>query len=225
MKMANPEDIVINSEGVFCYQFDNSLKKVDVIFLKVSGRFTINKEIQEAVMSGKVIALNFMASLLPMDKGVYCYLDELIKEHLNELPILKQPVSFIIDTEEKLNEVYSKIDRYVLKSRSGMGGKEVLIAKEANQKQLDEWYEIIKQNLKCFIAQERIEFDKKNVLDLNNEWKSDYFDLRVFAVFDDEVVVSSDVMTRIADNTQKVNISSGGRIADTWVIKGELHDT
>jgi carboxylate-amine ligase len=115
-------------------------------------------------------------------------------------------------------------DELVVKSRSGWGGKDVLIAPEETEEVVREFRAGVEENPVEFVAQETVDFSTHVLCEATDEGftlRDSYADLRVHALSPDPetVWVVPGAMTRVAaPGSRLVNVSSGGVTKDTWVL-------
>jgi uncharacterized circularly permuted ATP-grasp superfamily protein len=136
--------------------------------------------------------------------------------------------TYSLAVEEDHRYVIDHFDELVIKSRSGWGGKGVLIAPEESREDIEEFYEQVEENPVEYVAQETIDFST-HVLCQTDEAKDGFVlrdahaDYRIHALAPDAqtIEVIPGAMTRVAAPGSKlVNISSGGKMKDTWVQSG-----
>jgi len=112
----------------------------------------------------------------------------------------------------------------VIKSRSGWGGKGVLIAPEESDEDVDEFRKQVEENPVEYVAQRFLEFSTHVLCDAEGEelvLRDSHADYRIHALAPDAqtVEVVPGAMTRVAaPGSRLVNISSGGKMKDTWVL-------
>ena len=118
----------------------------------------------------------------------------------------------------------------VVKSRGGYGGKEVMIGSEETEESVERFRKMVEANPAEYIAQETIDFST-HVLCGTSEAGDDfllrdsYADYRMLVLAPDpedpsvvETVPGS--LSRVAaQGKHVVNISSGGKMKDTWVLE------
>jgi uncharacterized circularly permuted ATP-grasp superfamily protein len=159
------------------------------------------------------------------DKGVYPFIPEMIRTYLGEEPVLNNVETYSLAVEEDRRYVIEHLDDLVIKSRSGWGGKGVLIAPEESREDIEEFRRQVEENPVEYVAQETIDFST-HVLCETDEANDGFIlrdahaDYRIHALAPDaqSVEVIPGAMTRIAAPGSKlVNISSGGKMKDTWV--------
>jgi uncharacterized circularly permuted ATP-grasp superfamily protein len=119
------------------------------------------------------------------------------------------------------------MDRFgelVVKSRSGWGGKDVLIGPDESKDAIRDFREMVEQNPAEYVAQKPIDFSTHVLCNAQAGeliLRDSYADYRVHALSPDPdtVEVVPGAMTRVAaPGSRLVNISSGGVMKDTWVL-------
>ena len=224
--LAERHEVELDRDGRLVHK--DSGRRIDVIYERIeSGR--IYDDIPGLVDSqarGLVHAV-FAPNLgIADDKGVYPFVPEMIRTYLGEEPVLNNVAAFSLAVEEDRRYVMEHFDTLVIKSRSGWGGKGVLIAPQEPEQDVEEFRRMVEENPVEYVAQEVIDFST-HVLCEADEAENDFFlrdshaDYRVHALAPDEqsVEVVDGAMTRVAAQGSKlVNISSGGKMKDTWVL-------
>ena len=224
--LAERHEVELDRDGRLVHK--DSGRRIDVIYERIeSGR--IYDDIPGLVDSqarGLVHAV-FAPNLgIADDKGVYPFVPEMIRAYLGEEPVLNNVATFSLAVEEDRRYVMEHFDTLVIKSRSGWGGKGVLIALQEPEQDVEEFRRMVEENPVEYVAQEVIDFST-HVLCEADEAENDFLlrdshaDYRVHALAPDEqsVEVVPGAMTRVAAQGSKlVNISSGGKMKDTWVL-------
>ena len=112
----------------------------------------------------------------------------------------------------------------MVKSRSGWGGKDVLIAPEESEKDIEEFRKMVEDNPIEYIAQQPLDFSTHVLCSVENgelTLRDSYADYRIhgLAPNPETVEIIPGAMTRVAaPGSRLVNISSGGVMKDTWVL-------
>ncbi|MER2006426.1 MAG: circularly permuted type 2 ATP-grasp protein [Psychrobacillus sp.] len=221
--LVDPEDLIFETNGkVFVRMGDDTLTQVDVIYTRLSPRFNeINRKLSYALSYGKVSVVTHQGNMLPGDKAIFPYIPDLIRHYLNEEPILKQPKTYWLANEHRLSWAIDNIESLVIKSRSGLGGKQVLIGPEADSETIMKWKNLIVSSPNEYIAQELVDFTR--FILWNRDLKhitTEYTDLRMYALIGkgNKVTVYKGGMSRFgSSNSQKVNVSLGGGLKDIWI--------
>src|SRR5215210_4111755 len=203
-------------------------RRIDVIYERIEdGR--IYDDIQGLIESqarGLLDAV-FAPNLgIADDKGVYPFVPEMIRTYLGEEPVLDNVETYSLAVEEDRRHVMDHFDELVVKSRSGWGGKDVLIAPEESREDVDEFRKRVEETPVEYVAQETIDFSTHVLCETDEvgfTLRDAHADYRIHALSPDAqtVEVVPGAMTRVAAPGNKlVNISSGGKMKDTWVLRG-----
>lgn len=223
--LAGRGDVELDRSGYLVHK--KSGRRIDVIYERIeSGRIYDDLPgLIESQATGKVEAV-FAPNLgIADDKGVYPFIPEMIRTYLGEEPILQNLRTYSLAVEEDRNYVMEHFDELVVKSRSGWGGKDVLIAPEETEETIKEFRAGVEKNPVEFVAQETIDFSTHVLCRTEDEGfilQDSYADYRIHALAPDEqtVWVVPGAMTRVAaPGSRLVNISSGGVTKDTWVLR------
>ncbi|WP_277376100.1 circularly permuted type 2 ATP-grasp protein [Paenibacillus polymyxa] len=223
--LADAEDLYFEEDGrVFLRLSNGRLKKIDVIYLRLTERFRdLYESLTKTLMGGETAVVTFKGNMLPADKAVFSYVPQLIQYYLGEEAILKQPNTLWLGDNSYRELILSNIDKFVIKSRSGVGGKQVLIGNEANIETLDIWKSKVRNAPESYIAQEIVYFSKFAKWDDQKEILMPVFsDLRMFGTIGkgNKVSVMQGGLCRFSSSTSRiVNTSSGGGVKDIWVQK------
>ncbi|HEX6709181.1 MAG TPA: circularly permuted type 2 ATP-grasp protein [Rubrobacter sp.] len=160
------------------------------------------------------------------DKGVYPFIPEMIRAHLGEEPVLDNVETYSLAIEEDRRYVMDHFDEMVVKSRSGWGGKDVLIAPEESRENIEEFRKQVEENPVEYVAQEVMDFSTHVLCETGEDGfvlRDSHADYRIHSLALDAqtVEVVPGAMTRVAAPGSKlVNVSSGGKMKDTWVLAG-----
>jgi uncharacterized circularly permuted ATP-grasp superfamily protein len=158
------------------------------------------------------------------DKGVYPFVPQMIRTYLGEEPVLANIDTYSLAVEKDRRYVMDHFDDLVVKSRSGWGGKDVLIAPQESEEVIEDFRKQVEENPVEYVAQETIDFSTHVLCEVEGSdflLRDAHADLRIHALAPDTetIEVVPGAMTRIAAPGNKlVNISSGGRMKDTWVL-------
>lgn len=157
------------------------------------------------------------------DKGVYPFVPEMIRAYLGEEPILDNVRAYSLAIEEDRRYVMENFVDLVIKSRGGWGGKDVLIPPEESKDTIEQFRRQVEDNPVEYVAQEAVEFSTHVLRETGDDFllRDSYADYRIHALAPDAdtVEVVPGAMARVAAPGSKlVNISSGGKMKDTWVL-------
>jgi len=222
--LAGRHEVGLDGGGYLVHK--ESGRRIDVIYERIEdGRIYDDLPgLIESQVAGKVEAV-FAPNLgIADDKGVYPFVPEMIRHYLGEEPILQNLRTYSLAVEEDRRYVMDHFDELVVKSRSGWGGKDVLIAPEESGETIREFRAGVEENPVEFVAQEAVDFSTHVLCETEDEGfllRDSYADLRVHALSPDPetVWVIPGAMTRVAaPGSRLVNVSSGGVTKDTWVF-------
>ncbi len=222
--LAERHEVGLDGEGYLVHR--ESGRRIDVIYERIEdGRIYDDLPgLIESQAAGKVEAV-FAPNLgIADDKGVYPFVPEMIRHYLGEEPILQNLRTYSLAVEDDRRYVMDHFDELVVKSRSGWGGKDVLIAPEETDEAIQEFRAGVEENPVEFVAQETVDFSTHVLCEATDEGftlRDSYADLRVHALSPDPetVWVVPGAMTRVAaPGSRLVNVSSGGVTKDTWVL-------
>jgi uncharacterized circularly permuted ATP-grasp superfamily protein len=222
--LAERHEVELDRDGFLVHK--ESGRRLDIIYERIeSGRIYDDlPDLIESQASGKVHAV-FAPNLEKADdKGVYPFIPDMIRTYLGEEPILKNAETFSLAVEDEHRYVLDHFDELVIKSRSGWGGKGVLIAPEESRETVEEFRKQVEENPVEYVAQRSLEFSTHVLCDKEGEelvLRDSHADYRIHALTPDSqtVEVVPGAMTRVAaPGSRLVNISSGGKMKDTWVL-------
>lgn len=149
----------------------------------------------------------------------------MIRTYLGEEPVIENLETWSLAVEEDRRYVMEHFDELVVKSRGGWGGKDVLIAPEESGEDIEEFRKMVEENPVEYVAQRPVDFSTHILCSVENDeltLRDSYADYRIHAFVPDPetVEVVPGAMTRVAaSGSRLVNISSGGVMKDTWVLR------
>jgi uncharacterized circularly permuted ATP-grasp superfamily protein len=222
--LAEQREIELDRDGFLVHK--ESGRRLDIIYERIeSGRIYDDLPgLIEVQVSGKVHAIFAPNLEIADDKGVYPFVPDMIRTYLGEEPVLNNVETFSLAVEDDRRYVIDHFDELVIKSRSGWGGKDVLIAPEESEEAIEEFRNQVEENPVEYVAQRPLEFSTHVLCETGDGGfvlRDSHADYRVHALAPDAetVEVVSGAMTRVADpGSRLVNISSGGKMKDTWVL-------
>ena len=222
--LAERHEVELDRDGFLVHKGSGS--RLDVIYERIeSGRIYDDlPALIESQASGKVHAIFAPNLEIADDKGVYPFIPDMIRTYLGEEPILPNVETWSLALEEDRRYVMDYFDELVVKSRSGWGGKDVLIAPEEEKEAVEEFRREVEENPVEYVAQRPLEFSTHVLCEAGDGefvLRDSHADYRVHALAPDAetVEVVPGAMTRVAAPGSKlVNISSGGKMKDTWVL-------
>jgi uncharacterized circularly permuted ATP-grasp superfamily protein len=228
--LAETKDLEVDGDGYLIYRPTG--RSVDVIYERVDED-TLYAEVPgllESHVEGKVHVLFAPNSEIIDDKGVGIFVPEMICRYLGEEPLIENARTWSLAVEEDRRYVMDHFDELVVKSRGGYGGKEVMIGPEESKESVEKFRKEVEENPVEYVAQEMIDFSTHVLCEANPGedgflFRDSYADYRMLALaYDPEdphaVEIIPSAFSRVASPGKHiVNISSGGRVKDTWVLE------
>ena len=151
----------------------------------------------------------------------------MVRRYLREEPLIENARTWSLGVEEDRRYVMDHFADLVVKSRGGYGGKEVMIGPEETREGVERFRRMVGENPVEYIAQETIDFSTHVLCETEDDFllRDSYADYRVLVLAPDaedpgvvEAVPGS--LSRVAaPGKHVVNISSGGKMKDTWVLE------
>jgi uncharacterized circularly permuted ATP-grasp superfamily protein len=223
--LAERHEVELDHDGFLIHK--GSGRRLDIIYERIeSGRIYDDLPgLIESQASGKVHAIFAPNLEIADDKGVYPFIPEMIRAYLGEEPILNNAETWSLAVEDERRYVMGHFDELVIKSRSGWGGKDVLIAPEESKEAIEDFRRQVEENPLEYVAQRPLEFSTHVLCETEGGefvLRDSHADYRIHTLAPDAqtVEVLPGAMTRVADpGSRLVNISSGGKMKDTWVLR------
>jgi uncharacterized circularly permuted ATP-grasp superfamily protein len=226
--LAETRDLVVDGDGYLVYRPTG--RRVDVIYERVDED-TLYAEVPgllESHVEGKVHVLFAPNSEIIDDKGVGAFVPEMVRRYLGEEPLIQNARTWSLAVEEERRYVMDHFAELVVKSRGGYGGKEVMIGPEESKATIEKFRQLVEENPVEYVAQETIDFSTHVLCETEETdflLRDSYADYRVLVLAPDptdphavEAIPGS--LSRVAaPGKHVVNISSGGKMKDTWVLE------
>jgi uncharacterized circularly permuted ATP-grasp superfamily protein len=225
--LAETGDLGFDDEGYLIHKHTG--RRIDVIYERVDED-TLYAEVPgllECHLTGKVHVLFAPNSEIIDDKGVCPFIPEMVRTYLGEEPLIENAHTWSLAIEEDYNYVMDHFGELVIKSRGGYGGKEVMIAPEETKESVDRFRKVVEKNPVEYVAQEVIDFSTHVLCETDDNdflLRDSYADYRMLVLapdpYDPDVVetVPGSLSRVAAPGKHVVNISSGGKMKDTWVL-------
>jgi carboxylate-amine ligase len=154
------------------------------------------------------------------DKRTARYVEELVRLHLGEEPLLRTARSYDLGRPDDLAQTADRLDELVLKPRAGSGGRGVVVGPQASPAQLREVLAAVRQDPAGWVAQEVVRLSTCDTW-TGSRLEARHVDLRPCVLSDGvTVTVLPGGLTRFAPAAGDlvVNLSQGGGAKDTWVV-------
>ncbi len=228
--LAETKDLEFDAEGYLLHEPTG--RRIDIVYERVDED-TLYAELPELLdchVAGKVHVLFAPNSEVVDDKGVEVFVPEMVRAYLGEEPIIRNARTWSLAVPEERKYVMEHFGELVVKSRGGYGGKEVMIGPEESKESIERFRKLVESNPVEYIAQEMVDFSTHVLCRADVErggfsLVDSYADYRMLALAPDpedpgvvEVVPGS--LARVAaPGSHLTNISSGGKMKDTWVLE------
>jgi uncharacterized circularly permuted ATP-grasp superfamily protein len=205
-------------------------RRIDIVYERVDEDklYADLPELVRCHASGKVHVLFAPNSEIIDDKGVYLFIPQMIRTYLGEEPLIPNAESWSLAIEDDRRYVMDHFSELVVKSRSGYGGKEVMIGPELGAEGVERFRKIVEGNPVEYIAQQMVDFSTHVICEVDGDefvLRDSYTDYRVIALSPnptnpDVVEIVPSCLSRVAcPGSHLTNISSGGKMKDTWVLE------
>ena len=175
--------------------------------------------IMDAYRAGNVALLNAPGNGVADDKGIYYFVQAMIRYYLGEKAVLKNAPTYLPFFEKDMELVMDRLDELVVKDVAEAGGYGVVFGSSLNGEDLEKLRQAVIAEPRRFIAQEVVDFRDMDVKE-NGETVPRKADLRAFVVTGSETRVWASGLTRFSRDPDSciVNSSQGGGFKDTWVL-------
>jgi uncharacterized circularly permuted ATP-grasp superfamily protein len=225
--LAETKDLKIDDGGYLVHT--PTRRRVDVVYERVDEErlYAEVPGLLECHVASKVHVLFAPNSEIIDDKGVGVFVPEMVRTYLGEEPVIENAKTFSLAVAEDYRYVMGHFDELVIKSRGGYGGKEVMVGPEEPADSVKRFRRMVEKNPVEYVAQELIDFSSHVLCETDEGGfllRDSYADHRMLVLAPDpedpgvvEMVPGS--LTRVAaPGRHIVNISSGGKMKDTWVL-------
>jgi uncharacterized circularly permuted ATP-grasp superfamily protein len=175
----------------------------------------------EPWLAGRLAVVNGFGTGLADDKLVHSYVEDMVRFYLSQEPLLRSVPTLDLGRPEALELVLTSPRDYVIKPRTGHGGRGVVICAHATDADVQRVTEEIAEAPSRYIAQETVQLSHHPTVADGGLLESRHVDLRPF-IFSS--VTGSRAapggLTRVAPSAGAlvVNSSQNGGGKDTWVL-------
>jgi uncharacterized circularly permuted ATP-grasp superfamily protein len=208
-------------DGRLVAWIDGRPRAVDLVYLRTAedhyrdergSPTAIGEALLGPAAAGTVAVVNAPGSGIADDKLVHGHVDELIRLYLDQEALLPSIPSRVVGADDELDDL-------VVKPRGEMGGKDVVIWRDAD----DETRERVRAQVAAepggWIGQELVQLSVHPTV-VDGRLEPRHVDLRPYALLsDDGVRVLPAATSRVAlqEGSMIVNSAQGGGAKDTWV--------
>ncbi len=226
--LAETKDLGFDRDGYLLHEPTG--RRIDVVYERVDEDvlYTDLPQLVDCHVEGKTHVLFAPNSEVVDDKGVEAFVPEMIRAYLGEEPLIKNAKTWSLAVPKERQYVMDHFEELVVKSRGGYGGKDVMIGPEESREAIERFRRVVERNPVEYIAQELVDFSTHVLCEAREDsfvFKDSYADYRMITLAPDPkdpniVEVVPGALTRVAaSGTRVVNISSGGKMKDTWVLQ------
>jgi len=226
--LAETQELRVDGDGFLIHRPTG--RRIDVIYERVDEDrlYAEVPGLLECHIEGKVHVLFAPNSELIDDKGVGVFIPEMVRRYLGEEPLIQNARTWSLAVPEERRYIMDHFDELVVKSRGGYGGKEVMIGPEESEESIETFRKQVEENPVEYVAQETIDFSTHVLCAVEGSdflLRDSYADYRVLVLSpnptDPDVVeaVPGSLSRVAAPGKHVVNISSGGKMKDTWVLE------
>ena len=170
--------------------------------------------------SGRLRVVNPYGTGVADDKRTYRYVDDLVRLHLGQEPLVRSVRTWDLGRPAEWREAAGRLESLVVKPRSGSGGRGVTVLPRVDRGTRERVLREVAADPAQWVAQEPVQLSTAPTL-VAGELVARHVDLRPCVLSDGEhVTVLPGGLTRVALRAGElvVNCSQGGGAKDTWVV-------
>jgi uncharacterized circularly permuted ATP-grasp superfamily protein len=227
-------DLTVYNDRVF-WRSARGLLPVHVIYRRVDDAF-LDPEcfrpdsllgvpgLIRAYKKGHVAIANAPGTGIADDKLMYCFVPDMIRFYLDEIPILQNIPTRSLAEPDIQQQLKSDPTPWVIKRVDGSGGYDMLIASTATEKEAIDFIERALQNATQYVVQPVLALSTCPTWDdASASMVNRHVDLRPYVLAGETVRVVPGGLTRVAltPGSLVVNSSQGGGTKDTWIVHTE----
>ena len=173
------------------------------------------------LQAGTLAVVNAFGTAVADDKLAHAYVEDLVRFHLGEEPLLRSVETLDLGRPEVLERAMDELETLVVKPRTGHGGIGVVICPHAEREDIEALREAIAAAPAEFVAQPLIDLSVHPTV-IDGVLCPRHVDLRpfVFLRASGEAAVMPGGLTRVAfgEGAIVVNSTQNGGAKDTWVL-------
>ena len=171
--------------------------------------------------AGTLGLVNAFGTGVADDKLTHAYVEDLVRFHLGEEPLLRSVPTLDLCVPEQLERALDELETLVVKPRLGHGGHGVVVCPHAEREDVERIRAQIITQPGDFVAQPTIEISLHPTV-IGEELAPRHVDLRPFVFMRGEgtAAVMPGGLTRVAfgEGAMVVNSTQNGGAKDTWVL-------
>ncbi|MBA3508692.1 MAG: circularly permuted type 2 ATP-grasp protein, partial [Thermoleophilaceae bacterium] len=174
----------------------------------------------DPIRRGTLTVVNRPGAGLADDKLVHAYVEEMVRFHLGEEPLLPSVRTYDLGDPGELAEALERLGDLVVKPRDGYGGTGVVVCRFATAEDRRAVTQKVRDDPDSYIAQETVMLSTHPTV-IEGRLEPRHVDLRPFVVGGgDSSTAVPGALTRVAFGAGElvVNSSRNGGGKDTWVM-------
>lgn len=173
--------------------------------------------LMEVYSAGHIAIINAPGCALAEDRGLSCFIPEMIRYYLGEDPILPNVPTYLPWYEEQRDYILTNMKKLIFKDVSSKRRVGAIFGSTLSEKQLDALRQSILQNPRRYIAQEQMKVKSVEVLRTDGvSTKPARCDFRAYTVHSNSIRVWMGGLSRFTVTTSSGTPLSGFK--DTWVM-------
>ena len=199
-------------------------RAVDVVYRRTDADVVetgVGHLLLAPLRAGTLGLVNAFGTGVADDKLAHAYVEDLVRFHLGEEPLLRSVETLDLCRPEHLERALDELDTLVVKPRRGHGGIGVVVCAHAEREDVERLRGELRERPGEFIAQPRIEISLHPTV-IDGALCPRHVDLRpfVFLRASGEAAVMPGGLTRVAleEGAMVVNSTQNGGAKDTWVL-------
>jgi uncharacterized circularly permuted ATP-grasp superfamily protein len=203
---------------------DDPRRPLDVVYRRTDDASTSSwaaELVAEPLRAGRLGIVNGFGTGVADDKLVHAYVEDLIRFHLGQEPLLESVRSFDLLRADHLAEVLERLPELVVKPREGAGGVGVVICPHEEAAVIEGLRTELAAHPEDYIAQELVVLSTHPTV-CDGELAPRHVDLRPFVLLgagrSGSVVPGGLTRVALEEGALIVNASQRGGAKDTWVL-------
>ena len=217
--LVEPDDLALRGDRLM-----HGDVQVDVVYRRTNADSVdtdVGALLTPPMRAGTLGVVNTFGTRVGDDKLAHAYVEDLIRFHLGEEPLLRSVETLDLCDPAKLERALDELESLVIKPRTGSGGVGVVICAHAEPEDVEAIRKAIAERPEEYIAQPRIDISLHPTV-IGDRLSPRHVDLRpfVFLRSDGEAAVMPGGLTRVAfdEGAMVVNSTQNGGAKDTWVL-------
>jgi len=199
-------------------------RAVDVVYRRTDAD-TVDTEVGRMLVpplrAGTLGLVNAFGTGVADDKLAHAYVEDLVRFHLGEEPLLRSVRTLDLCVPEQLEQALDELETLVVKPRLGHGGHGVIVCPHAEPEDVERVRAQLIAEPQEYVAQPTIEISLHPTV-IGGELQPRHVDLRPFVFLRGEgkAAVMPGGLTRVAlgEGAMVVNSTQNGGAKDTWVL-------